>query len=90
MPPQLPLGLPKVLSRWLELDRRLASSVVNIRRFAEEQGVDERTVQRDLDMFRALGHRTEVVVVDLDGVREWLHRWPEGASPVFTRHADRG
>jgi predicted DNA-binding transcriptional regulator YafY len=89
----LPKGLPKEinLGRWLDMDQRLAAGYLHIRRFAEEHGVDERTIQRDLATVRKLGHKTEWFVIELDGkIREWAHRYAKGVQPMFTRHVGRG
>jgi predicted DNA-binding transcriptional regulator YafY len=59
---------------------------VSIRRFAEDHGVSDRTVQRDLAIFRKLGHKTEVeeIRTEIGGPREWVHRRPKRQPPVFT------
>ena len=84
----VPAGLPKLLKRWLKLDAALAKGRIRIDTFAKDNGVDERTVQRDLAAFRALGHPTVWQEIELDGgMREWSHTYPDGIKPVFARHA---
>jgi NADH/NAD ratio-sensing transcriptional regulator Rex len=71
-----------VLRRWQALDRHLRDGNLLVRYFAEQWGVSEKTIRRDLDAFRQLGQRT------MKGyeqeIAEWWWRYERGVEPLFT------
>jgi len=75
-----------VLKRWMNLDRALASAEgVHVYGFAKECRCDDRTIRRDLQVFRKLGKRM-VVFNAMPGRRvggKWRWRYAAGIEPLF-------
>jgi hypothetical protein len=79
-----------VLRRWIDLDAALRGFYGDgwdLRDFAEEHGVDRRTVVRDLAAFESLGQSVECFVDPVTRVRVW--GYPVDQPPLFAVNLDR-
>jgi hypothetical protein len=72
-----------ILGRWLDLDHELGNGQgVHVPTFAEEHGVSERTVRRDIAVFKAIGQDATCGWVRGPGAHvRWTYR--EGIAPLF-------
>jgi hypothetical protein len=81
------------LRRLIALDAILASTVLYVGHFAEEWGVDARTIRRDLAMLRQLGQKMRHERVDKDPHPESLMLgwgYERGVEPLFACNVRKG
>lgn len=77
----------KLLQRWMSLDQDLSHRCgVVLSEFAEIWMVDVKTIRRDLDAFKRLGHPA-VCQVKKPGVL-YVWRYRPGTRPLFARNLD--
>lgn len=71
-----------ILKRWQAMDKELAGVGIYFRAFAREWTVDEKTLRRDLKVFKAMGKRIICVRLGYDA-RCYVHRYGSCVKPLF-------
>ena len=86
MPPNSSLT---ILKRWQAMDAALAKKELNIRGFAKDWKVSQKTVRRDLEAFKKVGKKVQNRRGIFYDVLLSLWGYQEGVEPLFSKNRPR-